>query len=110
MFGEGEGLQQLPPSAGFSSLCLILGSLRRDLGPSAVVLLIPECVFHRSLCVQTLGPGFASLSTGKGLKALTTGGILECFLPCVWDRVCSAEGLAARGKPGKGQECSEGES
>lgn len=55
MLGEGEGLQQLPPSAGFSSLCLILGSLRRDLGPSAVVLLIPECVFHRSLCVQTLG-------------------------------------------------------
>lgn len=40
---------------------------------------------------------------GKGLKALTTGGILECFLPCVWDRVCSAEGLAARGNLEKGR-------
>lgn len=46
---EGEGLQQLPLFAGFSSLCLILGSLRRDFG----FLLVPECLPWEPLCADS---------------------------------------------------------
>lgn len=67
-----------------------------------------SCAVDSWLCLpwQPLGSGLASSSSGKGLKAPL--GIFWdfCF---VWDRVCPAEGLAAQGEPGEGQECSEGE-
>lgn len=43
--------------------------------------MIPERVFHRSLCVQTLGICFCLLIhwEGQGLKARGVGGILDVF-------------------------------
>lgn len=62
------------------------------------MLLIPECVFHGSLCVQALGSGFASSSTGKGLKALGAGGTWEFSALCVLLRAWQHEEKLGKGR------------
>lgn len=77
----GEGVRGCSSSHPLQGSVLILGSLERDLGPRAVVLLIPERVFHRSLCVQTLGLCLCLLIRWEGqeLKALGIESILDVF-------------------------------